>query len=405
MKFAFLLDQPQTLQTLFSVIRETSNADINSDIYLVKNNMDGIQGNFHTLLENLGNNYGLINANIDWKISESREHIQDSLIEQIENYDAVIGINLYNPVWQEIYGSDTPNKYLLARKFPLFAPLLKILQGKQKWKSAHLLRSNIFAIEHSWNEIYNSGYGMNPDIKKLFCNTTVSLDILQKLGAPPNLLESAGSPWLQLCDSFGKDAEKENLVLFLAPHNSWTNQIPNLEEIINQLTIIIRNQCDKAGWKFALKKRSKYMLTIDEGVFDFVVSDQNPLEHLELYSKAKIALHLCSSSVCEFAFTRTFAITMFPSLNLDIHNSVNRIRNGKTFIHNHYYNTDSFLKQAPMATFYENGDSIESIINNLISSSNQDIDWVSFQRKYFPSLVPHDKAGETILTQITSMVS
>ena len=93
MKFAFLLDQPQTLQTLFSVIRETSNADINSDIYLVKNNMDGIQGNFPTLLENLGNNYGLINANIDWKISESREHIQDSLIEQIENYDGVIGIN------------------------------------------------------------------------------------------------------------------------------------------------------------------------------------------------------------------------------------------------------------------------------------------------------------------------
>ena len=96
MRFAFLLDQPQTLQTLFSVIRETSNADINSDVYLVKNNMDGIQGNYSELLENLGNNYGLVNTNINWKLFQSREHIQDSLIEQIENYDAVVGINLYN---------------------------------------------------------------------------------------------------------------------------------------------------------------------------------------------------------------------------------------------------------------------------------------------------------------------
>ena len=48
---------------------------------------------------------------------------------------------------------------------------------------------------------------------------------------------------------------------------------------------------------------------------------------------------------------------------------------------------------------------IEHIIDNLISSFNQDNDWVSFQRKYFPSLIPHDKAGETILKQITSMVN
>jgi len=397
MKFAFLLDNPQTIQTLFTVIRETSSANINSDVYLVNNEMDMTQENYQELLERVGNNNGLVNKNISWKILESREHIQDNILSCIENYDAVVGINLYNPVWQQIYGNSKD-------KFKLMPSFLKMIGSKFRPNSKRSIPNNIFGVEHAWNEMYNVGYGFKPNLRKLFCNTTVNLGILKKLGVPPNLLESAGSPWLQLCDSFGKDTEKENLVLFLAPHNSWVNQIPNLRDTANQLISIIRKECNAIGWKFVLKTRSKFMFEIDESQFDYVVSDQIPLAHLELYSKAKIAFHFCSSSVCEFAFTRTFSVVLFPSndLKIDINS---RTKTAKKLLHNQYYNKSGFLQETPFTTFYESGDSVENLLTKLILSSKEQINWDSFQRKYFPSKALHTVAGATILTQIKSYIS
>ena len=344
-------------------------------------------------------------GNIQWKYFPTRHDIQSSLLREIEDYDAILGINLFNPIWRDIYGA--PSK-MTRKGIPTLLAMLRRgnrpdhLDGNLQYNN---VGPKIFGIEHSWNEIYNSRDGGIARGAQLFCNTQVSRRILLQLGAPPEQLESHGSPWLQLSDLFGRNVHKENLVTFLMPHNSWFEQTPGLVQYVSDLAASIKQICHEKGWQLILKTRSKYGADIDSSVFDEVVTDDNAFDHLDLYARSRIALHFCSSAVCELAFTRTCSITVLPSQNMRIHSRNRSLQRSKRLIHEQYYNPSDFLSCSPFATYVEDHTTIQEVIGYLMEQSSEDLDWEGFQQRFFPSDKPHYNAGKNILERMLELVA
>lgn len=402
MKIAFLLDKAQTLQTVFTVLTEAVAKGEQCYVYATCSDTQ------LDILENLPfpvNNGAPLKGNIQWRYSSTREGVEKAILQEIEDYDAVLGINLFNPIWQSIYNPtpQTTRKGLSS----LFGMIRAMNQQDKGDKHGPSVNSwpRIFGMEHSWNEIYNSGNGDNTKKSSLFCNTKVSRQMLHHLGATSEQLESQGSPWLQLCDLFGRHVAKENLVTLLFPHNSWFEQVPGLKDYVDELVVTTNRLCHEKGWQFIAKTRSKYNTSLDLSAFDEVVTDDNAFDHLNLYSKSRIALHFCSSAVCELAFTKTCSVTALPSQNMGIHSRNRRLQRAKRIIHEQYYNPVSFLDSSPFATFVEDRSDIYNTISNLMEQSSEDLNWEEFQERYFPSEKPHHSAGQNVFKRMMELLA
>lgn len=341
MKIAFIIDKTQTFQLVASTLYES----------LARGHECTLYCNF--LPENLGQ---LLNVepkiteytNLRWINHPDKGHLVQKVASSRSEYDAVIGINLFNGGWKRLYETDQEENY---------------------------------SLEYCWNEIYNQ----ISDFKSkttLLCNSDHSRQIISDLSSYPNL-ESTGSPWFEFLSSFANFQGQKKKITFLAPHNSLYIKHQHLPKRVENILSKLRNWCSDNQFDLVLKSRKKYNRNFKNAVkFNEVVSDTDAMSHILLYATSEAVVHFCSSAINELSFLQTPYLCLAPDFQKQLH--TDRIHApGIKRLHNLYYSGEIFdgrhcdsLQSDEMET-----DAIIQKLEGLLSSKK---DWKAFQDQYFP---------------------
>ena len=355
MKLAFIIDKTQTFQTVAGVLYES----------LVRGHECSLFCNFFP--QDLGE---FLNAspkitdfpNLKWIQHPDKGHLIENLSSGRKEYDAVIGINLFNRGWSSLYQNNQAGNY---------------------------------SLEYCWNEIYNQ---VNPfkSNTTLLCNTEVSKKIIEDLSLYPHL-ESQGSPWLELLSRFAQDSSSAKRITFLAPHNSLYIRNEGLAEHVEIILRHLREWCDRNEYELTLKSREKYRHDFKNTVrFDSVISDNDASSHITLYSNSSAVIHFCSSAINELSFLETPYLALAPDFQKQLH--PDRIHYpGIQRIHHAYYSGDIFdgvhcdsLNSEQMSS----GLIVKKLENILYSKKS----WSKFQDRHFPGR--HSGSASRIMDRI-----
>ena len=357
MKIAFVIDKTQTFQIIAGVLYEALYR--NHDCTLFCNFSPKELGFFGSpkASPNLIND-----PNLRWVQHSDKNWLINKVATERSQYDAVVGINLFNKGWKPLYQNQNPGNY---------------------------------SLEYCWNEIYNQVKPFSSSTT-LFCNSETSKKIISDLSSY-DMLETYGSPWfdfLSLCKAL-RENYSHTVVTVLAPHNSFYIKSPELNKGFDQILRKVVSWCNQNNAKMVLKTREKY-LNNAENKFGTVISDKDASSHLHLYASSDVVINFCSSAINELAFLEVPYLCLGNDLQKQLH--TDRIHHpGIQRIHKSYYSGDIFdgihcdvLDSREMLS-----DKIVQKIESLIQSQK---DWRSFQEAHFPG--NHQGAAIRILDRI-----
>jgi hypothetical protein len=350
MKVAFFIDKSQTVQSVLGLIRECRFRGYECDVFSTCKR------------ESLSNipKIGLRLDDINWMTFRSREEVRKEVINNHKNYRFLIGINLFNKIWSEIYE----------------------ISG----------RSNVYAVEYCWNEIYNSRDDYSGS-STLFANSEWSKNTVQKLTGHTKI-QSLGSPWFEIINDFKSLNIKEDLdiVTFMAPHNSFVSNYKGFLDYVKIFLSELRSFCDRNKYTLILKSRQKYSYPYHKFTnFDGYVYDDNIVSHLRLYTSSKCVFNFCSSAINELTFLQVPYVCLFSDMHAALHKNRDNLFKAMGPINKQYYSgpifdgvhCDTILKKSTDDES-EFRLRMESELNRVLGLIDRDDrDWQSFQEKYF----------------------
>mgnify|MGYP001335656426 CR=1 FL=1 len=352
MKVGFFIDKSQTVQSVLALIRECQSRGYDCDIFstckwqsLVSIPKIGIE------LES-----------VNWMTFKDRHQIKSEIIKNHSKYRFLIGINMFNNIWREIYE-----------------------------KSEY---SNIYAVEYCWNEIYN-GRTDYAGSATLFSNSDWSKDTIKNLTGYSKV-QSLGSPWFEIISDFKKLNIKEDneIITFMAPHNSF---VSNYEGFLDDVKIFLselREFCNRNGYSLILKSRAKYLSYHDYHNFvdfDGYLYDNNIISHLSLYKTSKCVFNFCSSAVNELSILQTPYVCLFSDMHANLHKSRENLFKAMDPINKKYYSGAIF--DGVHCKSINRGDTSDKsefrlrmraeLDKTLDLINREDRDWDKFQERYF----------------------
>jgi hypothetical protein len=355
LKIAFIIDKTQTFQLVASTLYESLSRGHDCTLYC----------NF--LPEGLGELLSIEPkitefTNLKWVNHPDKGYLVQKLSSNRDEYDAVIGINLFNGGWKRLYETDKEENY---------------------------------SFEYCWNEIYNQVSGFKSKTT-LLCNSDHSKRIIGDLSSYPNI-ESTGSPWFEFLSSFANTGHQKKRITFLAPHNSLYIKHGHLPKSVEKVLSNLRKWCSDNEFDLILKSRKKYNRDFKNAVkFNEVVSDTDAMSHILLYATSDAVIHFCSSAINELAFLQTPYLCLAPDFQKQLH--TDRIHApGIQRLHDLYYDGEIFdgvhcdsLQSDEMET-----DTLIQKLEGLLSSEK---DWKNFQNTYFPG--NHTGSASRIIDRI-----
>lgn len=355
MKLAFIIDKTQTFQAVAGALYEALARGHECSLFCNFSVSDlGVLLNVSPKISDF--------PNLKWIQHPDKGWLVQNLASGRKEYDAVIGINLFNKGWKSLYENDHLKNY---------------------------------SLEYCWNEIYNQ---VNPFNSKtvLLCNTDTSKQIIEDLSSY-SFLESHGSPWLEFLSRFSQDGSENRRITFLAPHNSLYIRHDSLGKSVESILTRLRSWCDENRFELILKSRAKYSRNFKDSVrFDRVVSDSDASSHIALYSSSSAVIHFCSSAINELSFLETPYLALAPDFQKQLH--PDRIHHpGIQRIHQAYYSGDIF------DGIHCDGLSSNEMDSVLITKKLEELlrskkDWKSFQQSHFPG--KHLGASSRIMDRI-----
>lgn len=356
MKIAFIIDKTQTFQTIAGVLCEALAREHECTLFC--NFFPQDLGSF------LNTSPRIIDSpNLKWVQHPNKEQLIQKLSSSRKDYNAVVGINLFNKSWTPLYQNNQDGNY---------------------------------SLEYCWNEIYNQQKPFSSNTV-LFCNTGISKKIISDLSSYTNL-ESIGSPWLELISSCKKPPKKEKnkVITVLAPHNSFFIKSPNLGETFAHMLHSVRGWCDKNNAFLSYKTRDKYKNKLKWEGFDFITSDKSATDHIDIYASSDVVVNFCSSAINELAFLKVPYLCVGNDLQKQLHTNRNH-HLGIQKLHQAYYSGDIFdgIHCDVLDSREMKSDALIQKIENLIKSQK---DWKSFQSTYFPG--NHEGASARIMDRI-----
>ena len=355
MRLAIIIDKEQTFQLIAGVLYESLSRGHECTLFC----------NFNP--ENLG---VLLEvepkltqfSNLQWVQDPNKSNLIQQVAKNRDLYDAVIGINLFNTGWRQLY------------------------QDSEKLN---------YSLEYCWNEIYNQVKDFKSGAT-LFCNTDYSKEIISNLSSFSNLI-CTGSPWFEFLTSFSDFTDHSKKITFLAPHNSLYIKQPSLAKNVEVILFKLREWCNQNGYELVLKSRQKYHRDFKKSVsFDKVVSDTDALSHILLYASSQAVIHFCSSAVNELAFLQTPYLCLAPDFQKQLH--TDRIHApGIQKLHDLYYSGDIFDGRHCDALHSDEMDT-DVLVQKLEGLLSTKKDWKKFQQNNFPG--KHEGAAARILDLI-----
>tara|TARA_B100000686_G_C16784864_1_gene974531 strand:- start:1852 stop:2961 length:1110 start_codon:yes stop_codon:yes gene_type:complete len=366
MNIAFFIDKSQTVQSILGLIREAKKREYICSVYSTCSTKS---------LSNIPEADINLN-NILWYPMSNRHEIKDLVLKNINDHDALVGINLFNNIWQDIYESD------MSRK--------------------------IHSVEYCWNEIYN-GRKDYTGSSTLFANSEWSKKTIETITEYDNI-KFLGSQWFEIISEFKRDPElKSRIITFMAPHNSFINNYDGFLNRVKIFLVKLREFCNKNSYKLILKTREKYSKTYHDIVsFDGVVTDSNIVSHLMLYAESRCVFNFSSSAINELAFLETPYVCLFSDYHANLHKNREDLFRSMSFINNQYYSGKIFdgihCDMIPANDLLDNDRFLRDIdcnfekVQSLICSKERN--WGKFQKAYFPG--DHKGASQRILNFIDS---
>ena len=344
MKIAFVIDKHQTFQIIAPVLKEALRRGHSCVLYSC----------FRPTIEEV--NYFKIHEGFDCFFNENKNEIISLISKEAKQFDAVLGINIYNRGWNSLYGNG---------------------------------HKHVYSLEYCWNEIYattdvlskkrgrstsasNDNFSTN---SILFCNSQKSLELIESSSKTKDNIMFLGSPWYECLSDLKTKIKKKDRIVFMAPHNSLYQFSPGLSKRCNSLLKNLREYCDKNQKELVLKDRKKYKNSYSKVIrWDLIVSDTNTFGHIETYGSSDLVINFCSSGISELSFLETPYICVSPDIQKHLH----------TKIHMSFYSEGCFDKvHNDRILFDEMEDTslLFSKIENLLATEK---DWPSFQNSLFP---------------------
>lgn len=337
MRLAFLIDKFQTFQIIAGLVLEASARKHDCSVFCTFSPT----GQVESLLKG---------RSVNFFYHDNRNSIIKKLAESRKEYDAVLGINLFNSSLAIMYENDNPQNY---------------------------------AFEYCWNEIYNQRNDFN-SAATLFCNSGQTLEMINSL-CNFNNTAFVGSPWFEFLSKFRQNDATKNRITVLAPHNSMYSHFggKGLRKRVEKLMLNLREFCDDRQLMLSLKTRQKYSQDYRGIVsFDEIVTDDDILNHVTLYASSRAVLHFCSSAINELSNLNVPFIAAAPDYQKRLHPGT-RHESGIGLIHQKYYSGDIF-DDVHCAELHSNDITDRSLLfNKLDSLISGDKDWDTFLATHF----------------------
>lgn len=336
MRLAFVIDKHQTFQIISELLRTSLDRGHACTLYLC----------FELTPEDF--KFADITGDISGFAHPDKSIVIKKIARESNQYDAIVGINMFNKGWDELYASD---------------------------------HNNMYALEYCWNEIYNTSVsvsGQKLDFttnSTLFCNTKTSMKLIQDARGSSDNLVSLGSPWYEFLMRLEKPKATPKRITFMSPHNSFYKFDKDLDNKTMSMIRNLRSYCDLNGLSLALKDRKKYVndyTSLPE--WDEVFLDDNPFEHIKLYSESAAVINFCSSGINELSFIETPYICVAPDYQKNLHHKIHEI----------YYSDESFDMIHCEEIHSSEMKDMKVLSVKLDRLLNSTKDWKAFQNRLFP---------------------
>ncbi len=337
LKLAFIIDKKQTYQIIAGLLDHAIHRGHECTLFCV----------FES--EELLTKY----KNLMFVRSPDKNRVIQKATELSANFDAILGINLFNAGWTSLYSNTVTPTY---------------------------------AFEYCWNEIYNvqrkSSSLTNDTI--LFCNTDTSHEIIENF-SPCTKIKSEGSPWFEYLMGFKTNKRKK--ITFLVPHQSLYSVDRSIKPMTETLLRILRNFATREGCRLVLKDRAKYSERYDKIIdFDQVVSDDSLDTHIKLYSESSIVLHFCSSAINELAYVETPSLSLCPDLQERLH-AGSVLTPSIGLLHKKYYDGKIFdgkHNDSLRSSDINDERLVLEKLTSLLSNTTTNRSWSNYQNSFFP---------------------
>jgi len=344
MKVAFLIDNSQTLQSIVGLVGEFSR--------------NGHECVIHCTFDMNHNDQNLVS----WKVFSHRGTLLSKFLKEKDQYDKTIGINMFNNIWSDMYEKNS---------------------------------KDTFAVEYCWNELYNHKKDFKSNTT-LFTNTEWSRDSIVNL-TEYDKVKFLGSPWFEFISQH-KSEKRQDYIVFMAPHNSYFQKFPQVGSSLLVFLNNLKEQTNKMGLKLVLKTRKKYgSRLISLGTFDEVVTDENPFDHLKLYSQSRGVFHFCSSALMELAFLEVPSVSMYPGLHKALHDT-DKFDEPVKLIADRYYSGDIHDSRHSHRIGYNEYADYE-LLKNILDNLGNDKNWSAYKSAHFSG--DHTGASKRIMDLVT----
>ena len=367
MNIGFFIDKAQTVQSVLGLLLEARRRGYSCGVFSTCH-PSCLSSTMHGNIDLTG---------VNWYQLRDRQMIKNHVLSNSDVYHAIIGINLFNNIWRDIYET---------RNIP----------------------TKVYAVEYCWNEIYNHRTDYNGN-STLFSNSEWSKAVIEELTGYSNI-EFLGSPWFELIKRFKmerKSDDEDRFITLMSPHSSFVNNYKGFLDGVHIFLERLKEYCDKAGYKIVLKTRSKYGHKLEKFIkFDKVISDDSALSHLCLYANSACVINFSSSAINELSFLEVPSVCVFPDLHPNLHKNKDNLFKAMGKINKRYYSGNIFdgihaemIKSSVFSDhekFKEKIDHSIEKIDSLIGSNKRD--WSKFQKTYFPG--NHENAAARVIDHI-----
>ena len=344
MKLLFVIDKPQTLQTVYA-------------LSVAASKMHHV-----TVFAYFDVSLFLPPAVTCQKFSGLSQMVEFA-VNNAQQYDKIVAINHFNPGWNKL----------------------------------HTL-NNCVSVEYCWNEIYNIHRQTRVMPGRLYANTDNSKKYIQSV-LPAQDTKSLGSVWFETISS-KKQTPKSEQITVLAPHTNFIAADGESKRQVIQLLNLIREYAKETQRKFILRDRRKFCNDLQSYVkFDDIVYDDTPFSHISLYAESEAVIHFCSSAVCELAFTETASVSLFGDVHRKLHQS-NSLKPAVDYVNRCFF-TNNVGDGAHATNIERNAlEKPSSIITQIDNAITAPKNWQRYQKEQFPG--DHANASNNILNDLAA---
>ena len=337
MKIAFLVDKPQTLQVIAELLISAVGRGHLCKVFSYCTREQVVSPLTAC---------GIGAESVECQKLADRQSLHQAYMEEASNFDATIGINVMHPSWRGVYT---------------------------------LPSTRVYGIGYCWNAIYKAEDGP-PPTAKIFTNTEWSRDFIASHVKSDNII-FVGSPWFEFLKRF-KVSSRNDYIVFMAPHGRFFGY-PNFDNAIEEMLVSLRKICNITNLSLVLKTRRKFGRQFsDPSIFDGIVFDDEPFEHLSLYANARCILNFCSSAVNEAAVLNVPSLFLFPDLYRTLRTGEPNVHRAMNAIADRFYSGPIIdnIHSTSLKTNQYSPDGLFKKLECLLTASPK---WDEFEKTFF----------------------